>query len=322
MAHHIYHLYMIHTHRAPVRAILPVLCLLFVADAVNAAPRVAASIAPVHSLAAGVMAGIGTPDLLVAGGASPHIYALRPSQARLLQRADLVFWVGEELESFLVRPLARKHVGRRVVALSRVAGVRLRDASGRDGHPETGDAAKDKAHGEAHRDMHIWLDPVNAAAMTDAIATALSHVDPANAARYGANAGKLRTRLAALDARLERMLAPIRGVPFTVYHDAYGYFTARYDLNLLSIVAATPEHRPGVARLRGLRRLIETRGVRCVFVEPQFEPAIVRALVRGTAARIATLDPLGAAVPPGPDAYFTMMEALGGALAGCLAANG
>lgn len=302
---------MIHTFRRPARSISAIL---FLASALApaiavAAPRVVASIQPLHALVAGVMDGVAPPTLLIRGGASPHMYALRPSQARLLQEADLVFWIGEGLETFLVKPLNRLREGRRVIALSRAPGIRLRGGAG---HAHVGE------HGEAHIDMHIWLDPSNAAAMADAIAAALVRADPRHAASYRANAQRMHSRLTALDATLRRRLAPVRSAAFVTYHDAYGYFTDRYGLNALKPVAVSPEHRPGVARLRQLRRLIESRNVRCVFTEPQYEPAIVRALVRGTDARIATLDPLGAEIPPGKEAYFTLMKNLAGALAECL----
>jgi len=302
---------MIDTFRWPVRPIFAILFLAFALAPVAgvAAPRVVASIQPVHSLVAGVMGDAGTPDVLVLGGASPHMYALRPSQARRLQQADLVFWVGEGLETFLTKPLGRLGTGGRAIALSGAPGIQLRGGA-RHGHGGE--------HDDAHGDMHIWLDPSNAAAMVDAIAAALVAADPPRADTYRANARAMRSRLAALDAALRRRLAPVRSAPFITYHDAYGYFTDRYGLNALKPVAASPEHRPGVARLRQLRRLIESRGVRCVFTEPQYEPAIVRALVRGTEARIAPLDPLGADISPGKDAYFMLLEKLAAALTDCL----
>jgi zinc transport system substrate-binding protein len=301
---------MIHTHRTAVWPIFIVLCLLLAPAFAEAAPRVVASIKPVHALVAGVMNGAGTPRLLIKGGATPHMHALRPSQARLLQQAEVVFWVGPELESFLVKPLARGRTGRRVVALSAASGIQLRAAGGVEANSDHRDAA--------HKDMHIWLDPANARAMVDAIAAVLATADPPGAARYRANAQGLHARLAALDASLGKKLAAVRHVPFIAYHDAYGYFIARYGLKAVGAITASPEHRPGVARLRRLRRAIVSHGVRCVFTEPEFEPAIVRALVRGTPARIAVLDPLGAGIPPGKDAYFSLMQALAGSLTACL----
>lgn len=307
---------MVHMRRTLIRSILMALLLFPPPVAADAAPRVVASIKPVHALVAAVMQGVGTPQLLIGGGANPHMHALRPSEARMLQQADLVFWIGGALENFLVKPLARDRAGRRAVALSQAPGVRLRAA----GPPEAG-GAEDKHsddHGDAHRDMHVWLDPGNAAAMAEAIAAALALADPAGAAAYRRNAQALQRRLTALDASLRRRLAPVQRVPFIAYHDAYGYFTDRYGLNALSAIAPNPERRPGVARLRTLRRLIETQRVQCVFTEPQFEPAVVRAVIRGTDARTAVLDPLGADIPAGADAYFSLMETLAGALADCL----
>jgi zinc transport system substrate-binding protein len=86
---------------------------------------VVASIKPVHSLVAGVMQGVGEPVLLVEGASSPHSYQLRPSKARALDQARVVFWIGEGLETFLVKPLAALSSDATIVALSEAAGVEL-----------------------------------------------------------------------------------------------------------------------------------------------------------------------------------------------------
>jgi zinc transport system substrate-binding protein len=240
------------------------------------------------------MAGIGTPDLLLKGGASPHDYALRPSDARRLAAADVVVWVGRDLEMFLAKPLATLAHRARVVAVGSVG--------------DLGGAA----------DPHVWLDPRNARAIVDRVADALTVVDPDHAGVYADNAAKMRARLAVLDDALARDLAPVRDLPYIVFHDAYRYFERRYGLNQVGAVVLNPQRRPGARRIAELRRLIQARDARCVFREPQFQSRIIRTLVEGTDARIGVLDPLGGALPAGEAAYFDMMHGLVRAMTDCL----
>jgi len=272
--------------------------------------RVVASIEPVAALVAGVMAGAGEPMLLVKGGGSPHTYALRPSEARALERADVVFWIGEALETFLQKPLHALSGKARIVALHQGEGVVLIAGDG---------------HGDAHRpiwDMHIWLDPVNAKAMVSAIAVALGDADPDRASVYAANAERLRARLDRLDATLKRDLAPVAGRGFVVFHDAYRYFLRRYRLGPVAAIAVNPARQPGAGTIRAVRERIVALGPTCVFIEPQFEPALIDAIVAGTPARTAVLDPLGSDLGPGADAYFTLMRTMAKSLVDCLAPAG
>jgi zinc transport system substrate-binding protein len=286
-----------------------------------AQPQVVASVKPVHSLVAAVMAGVGTPGLLVHGAASPHTYALRPSDAARLSGARVVFWIGPAYEAFLVKPLASLATGARVVALATAPGVAT--LAPREGGVWEEDE-HDHDHGSpgeapgARIDGHLWLDPRNAVAMAQAIAAVLSEVDPPHAGAYAANAGKLGERLGALDDALAKTLAPVRGVPFVVFHDAYQYLERRYGLTAVGAVAVSPERRPGARRVAELRDKIGKLGARCVFAEPQFEPALVRTLVAETGARTATLDPLGADLADGPGLYEAMMRRLAASLTACL----
>lgn len=293
---------------------------------------VVTSILPVHSLAAGVMEGVGRPHLLVPGGASPHSFALRPSDARRLERAQAVFWVGPSLETFLERPLnalARKAA---VMALAEVDGVTrlpLREGGSweieahRDdarasehGHDDDRKDARDHAHGDWN--PHVWLDPLNAAVFVKVIARELGQIDPANKARYEANAARLTAKLRALDGELRQTLAQVQDKPYIVFHDAYRNFEARYGLNPVGSITLSPELAPGARRLVEIRARIRNAGAICVFAEPQFEPKIIRTVTQGTGARTATLDPLGAQLKPGPEAYFQLMRNLATDLTGCL----
>ena len=269
------------------------------------APRAVVSIPPLHSLVAGVMEGVGAPHLLLRGGASPHGGSLRPSDARALRRADIVFWIGPELERFLEKSLAAQAGGARLLALAGAPGLRRLSLPG-------------AAEGEETLDPHVWLDPANARVLVRAIAALLIEIDPGHAAAYRGNTARLDARLVALDAELRARLAPVKEVPYLVFHDAYRYFETRYGLANAGAFTLNPEIAPGARRLTWLRRRIAEAGVACVFAEPQFPPALARAVTGGTPARVAELDPLGAALEPGPEAYFTLMRALADDLIACL----
>jgi zinc transport system substrate-binding protein len=292
----------------------------------DGAPAVVVSIKPIHSLVAGVMEGVGTPQLLIEGGGSPHSYALRPSQARALDQAEVVFWVGDGLEAFLGKPLGALSDEATVVALSDAEGVRLlatREGGMWEGH---GDEEEHREHAHEHEeehghgalDMHLWLDPQNAAAMVDAVAAALSAADPKRAATYEANATKVRADLARLDAELAATLAPVDDRPFVVFHDAYQYFEDRYGLNALGSITVDPQRAPGAGRLRDIRAELEELDAACVFAEPQFRPALVETVVEGTGAGTGVLDPLGADLEAGPGQYAQLLRTLSASLVDCL----
>jgi zinc transport system substrate-binding protein len=281
------------------------------------APRVVASIAPVHALVAGVMQGVGTPDLIVRGYGSPHGYQMRPSDARSLDRADVVFWIGAPLETFLQRPL-RSLAGRaRVVGLLAVEGMTLYAARAGGAWDPVEPAERPGAS-----DPHIWLDPGNARRIVAAVVRTLGEVDPAHRATYRANGAALSRRLEALDDELRRRLAPVRAVPYVVFHDSYQYLEKRYGLNAVGSITVGPDRAPGARRLRTLRARLAELGARCVFREPQFRSALVDTIVEGTAAGGAMLDPLGAGFPPGAEAYFQMMTANAAAIVDCLSGSG
>lgn len=285
--------------------------------------RVVASIMPVHSLAAAVMDGVGKPHLLVPGKASPHTFAMRPSDARRLEQAQAVFWVGPMLESFLDRPLEALARDAQVVALIGAAGVRtlpFRDGGPWEAHAHGGEAAAHGGHVHAHEaiDGHIWLDPRNAAAMTKAIAHTLGQVDPANKERYEANAARVVARIETLDKHLADTLSPVKGKPYIVFHDAYQYFEARYGLTPAGSITVSPEIGPGAKRLVEIRARVARDRPICVFSEPQFEPRLVSTLIQGTQAKTAALDPEGALVEPGPGAYSDLMKNLAADLTRCL----
>lgn len=297
------------------------------------APGVVVTIPPVHGLVADVMAGVGTPRLLLPGGVSPHAYALRPSDSRALHDAALIVWVGGDLETFLEKPLRTLAAKARILRLSdapgvallpnRPAGTRVSDGRERQdasGHGSGHDHGNDHDHGHGF-DPHLWLAPSHARAIVAAAAAALAEVDPANAAHYRANAARTQRSLDSLETEIAAALRPVRDVPFVVFHDAFQYFEKAFGLRSVGALALSPERKPGARRLIELRRTIRETGARCAFAEPQFSPSLIATLLSGTGAQAGSLDALGATVPPGPGAYHAIMRDLASDVVACLGPN-
>lgn len=273
-------------------------------------PVVLATIKPVHALVAGVMSGAGTPDLLISGAQSEHSYAFRPSDARKVVRAELIFQVGPVLETYLTAPLNRLSHGK-VVALADAPG--LTRLSARNGGLWQSDGDHD-----GPEDPHIWLDPQNAIVMTRTIAAALIAADPSRRMLYQHNADIQITRLNSLDAALRRQLTPVKGHPYLVFHDAYQYFEHHYGLSPAGSVTVAPDRPVGPRRIVALRREVASGQAICLFREPQFPPRLIDTIAEGSTVRTGVLDPLGAALQPGPALYPALMHALADALTGCL----
>lgn len=322
-----------------ISSFLPAACALVAfAFGAQAAPLVVASIKPVHSLVAGVMEGVGEPVLLVRGAASPHDYALKPSQAAQLQKADAIFWIGHRLEAFLEKPVETVGGKARSVELAGVEGlVKLdlreggafdkhghehEDAHGERGHEEEHEHEHEDEHAGGHGhedfDMHLWLDPENARIMIAEIRRTLAKIDPANAARYAANAEKMTAKLEVLNNEVRILLEPLHGKSFIVFHDAYRYFENRFAIAAAGSITVSPEVAPGVERIREIRSKIESLDAVCVFTEPQFPANIVAVVTEGTRAGTAVLDPLGAALDDGPDLYFRLIGEMAKSIRDCL----
>lgn len=287
--------------------------------------EVVASIKPIHALVAGVMEGDLGPRLILDGPASPHSYSLRPSGARTLGRADLIFWVGHNLESFLEKPIDSLGGDATVITLMDAPGVELvsfREGTTFERHTDDHSGGQEQ-DGRADEeppplDPHIWLDPANAQALVRAITHALIAADPEHAPLYAGNAQSLHVRIEKLSAEIDAMLEPVRAQPFFVFHDGYRYMERRYGLAAAGSITLSPEIPPGAGRVRDIRDKIRALGATCVFTEPQFPPTLVNVVTAGTDARTGVLDPLGTGLPAGPDLYFTLMRNMAAAMRACL----
>ncbi|WP_210275302.1 zinc ABC transporter substrate-binding protein [Martelella soudanensis] len=306
----------------------------------NDALKVVTSIKPLYSLATALTAGTETETtLLVKGAASPHTYSMTPSEARALQNADVVFWIGPSLEHFLEKPLDALASNGQVVELEEAPGVEtLAPREGgafeaHDDHDHEGHADEDHdehadheaGHEENHHheevDPHMWLDPLNAKAFAAAMAETLSDSDPANAAIYAGNAEKLDDRLDALTADIQAQIDAVAPKPYVVFHDAYHYFGHRFGVEAAGAITVNPEAPPSAQRVREIHDKLIELGAACVFSEPQFPPKIIDTVIEGTDTRTGILDPLGAGLEDGPDLYFLLLENLAGNLTDCFVAG-
>ena len=288
--------------------------------AADAEVRVVASIKPVHSLVAAVMAGAGSPELIITGTTSPHAFSLRPSDARNIQNAQIIFMVGDALETSLAGSIETLGRDAHVVRLFEIDGLTrlpLREGLTFEGHDHEGEGDYEVREGES-LDTHIWLDPVNARTMVRAIADTLSEADAGNAARYVANADDVIGRLDALLDRIDADVRSVRGRPFIVLHDAFHYFENRFGLIAAGAVWVSPDHPPGVRRITALRELVSDLEVVCVLADPQFDSRLASVITEGTSARLGTVDPLGAMLDSGPDLYFTLLNDMAASFRDCL----
>lgn len=277
--------------------------------------RVVTSIKPIHSLVSSVMAGVGEPYLLVKGAGSPHNFSLRPTDARNLSKADIVFWISKEIEVFLPKPLKTLATSALVVELSKTPGLKLLATRPQGNGQKSSKTPPVKPN---VIDPHFWLDPDNAKRMVDEIVRKLSRADKSNAARFAANGAALKRELDTLTAELSAKLAPVKSLPYIVFHDGYQYFEKRFDLKAIAAITPSPERAPGARKINQIRAKIMSERAVCVFTEPQFQPEIVKTIIDKTPARIATLDPLGAEIPDGPAAYTTLLRSLAASLVSCL----
>jgi zinc transport system substrate-binding protein len=287
----------------------------------NAAPNVLVTIKPIHSLAAAILEGVAEPKLLLKGAASPHSYALKPSDARAVNEADALVFVSKNLETFLEKPIATLSAKARILELEKTPGLRLlpvREAGLMEASGE--DAGEHDGHEHEHGayDVHFWLDPLNAIAIARHLAREFTAMDPEHEAQYRENARKLEAALDALDRELKATLAGLSAMPFIVFHDVVPYLETRYGLHSAGSITLSPEREPGARRLAAVRAKIEETKAICVFSEPEFPPKLVQMLTEGTHARRGVLDEIGAAIPPGPAQYFELMRMDAHNLATCL----
>jgi len=299
---------------------------LLMAGPVSAAPKVVASVVPVHAIVAAVMGDAGTPELLLKGNMSEHRAVFTPAQIAALGDADLVFIVGDGLEAKLAQISGSDAVnGKRFVELAEAPGVtRLPIREGGAWEPDSDAHDHDETHaaeGVLAFDPHVWLDPGNAKAMARQVAADLARADPANAAAYAANEKAFEAEVDKTTAGIAVDLAPVKDRPFIVFHDAFHYFEKRFGLAGVGSISDVSAAAPSAQRLAAVRDKIAAAHAACVFREPQFDDKVVATVIEGTGARVGVLDPLGASLAPGSAAYQQLLRSLAVSLKDCLSSE-
>lgn len=288
---------------------------LFIAGAAQADVKVLTSIKPLQLIAAAVQDGVAVPEVLLPPGASPHNFALRPSDVRRVQSVDLLYWIGPDMETFLPRVLKNRTAT--TVAVQDLPGMQLRRFA-EDSHSHADEDEHDHDHRPGSVDAHLWLSTVNARVIAARMASDLASADPVNAARYQSNAKAFAARLDALDARLKKRLAGIGDKPYFVFHEAFDYFEAAYGLKHAGVFSVAAEVQPGAQHVAAMRTRLQEVGKTCVFSEPPLRPRLAETLVAGLPVKLAELDALGGYTPATAQGYEQVLEKLGNDLAGCL----
>ena len=310
---------------------ITILFLLFTANSsANADIKVVTSIKPIHSLASYLMDGVGKPDLIVDGYASPHGFAMKPSHAKMLQNADLIFWVGEDLESFLEKPLnsiAKKAEKIELIEIKGLNVLKFRErnifdehdhddhAKKEDDHDDHDDHDGHEGHGDGEYDPHIWLDPINAKVILKEMTEHLIENDLKNASTYKSNLDKALNDIDKLT--MDVMTELNESTSSIVFHDAYQYFEKRFNVKILGAFTVNTDVMPGAEQLSEIREIIEHDKVKCIFSEPQFNPDIIKVIAKDMNIKTGVVDPLGATLNPGKDLYFDLIRNMSASFKGC-----
>ena len=290
-------------------------------------PNVVTDIAPVHSLVSMVMKGIGEPQLLIPQNASPHYYAMRPSEARALQEANLVVYLGHDMTPWLeplfetvaasAEPLDLSEVDG-VLQLSYREGPVFGEQEGHDDHDDHEGHDDHAHHDHDGNDPHMWLDPANALVWLDAIASELGHIDPENAARYRANANTAKEEISHEIHHLEDHLKSVQGKGFLVFHDAYQYFENRFGISATGSISIGDASKPSPKGLQELKHHFEEEGIHCVLSEPQYSSKLIDSVFGGFKPHIGVADPIGVDLELGSGLYLELLENLASRIAECV----
>ncbi|KSW24985.1 MULTISPECIES: zinc ABC transporter substrate-binding protein ZnuA [unclassified Pseudomonas] len=297
-------------------ALLLACCTLFLSLGASAEVKVLTSIKPLQLIAAAVQDGEGSPDVLLPPGASPHSYALRPSDVRRLREAQLFYWIGPDMEVFLDKPLQARQAPS--VAVQELPGMHLRKFVNFENMSHADYEDHDHDHRPGTLDAHLWLLPANAQAIAARMAEDLAIADPLNAGRYQANLKAFDERMEQLDARLKQRLAPLVGKPYFVFHEAFDYFEEAYGLRHAGVFALSADVQPGAKHVAAMRAQLQKAGPSCIFSEPPLRPRLADTLSAGLPVQLAELDDLGVAVKVDANGYEKLLGNLADEFAGCL----
>ncbi|GAL36204.1 zinc ABC transporter periplasmic-binding protein ZnuA [Vibrio maritimus] len=256
-----------------------------------------------------IIEGQATSSILNAN-ASPHDYALKPSDVKKIRSSDIVVWFGHDLESFLAKSVEGNPNS---LAIQELDGVSLREfGEGEHDHGHEG-------HNHGSFDPHVWLGPDQSRQVARAISAKLQSIDPDNQAAYQEKLAAFERTLDKTIAEIHVKLEPIQDQGYYVFHDAYGYYEEFFKMNNLGHFTVSPERKPGAKTLISIKTTLREQQVKCVFAEPQFTPAVVNSVTRGTGTKVGQLDPLGSDIPVEDGSYFVFLKSMANSFSSCLA---
>lgn len=262
------------------------------------APKIIVTIPPIYYLVKDITKGVTEPELLLKANVSPHHYQLKPSEMKKLTSADMVIWVGEDIEGFM-----RKITLENTIELTQIKQLIH--------YPQRHNHEHKHEHHEDY-DQHIWLSVENAKIIVNHITNYLAQSDKVHQAHYRLNQTLLIAKLNQLKIDLKQNVTPIQNQPYLVLHDAYQYFEKEYQLNYQGSILIQPDRPISAKHIKALREKIQQEKIACIFKEPQFSQKYLLVLQEDLAVHIGELDPLY-----GKD-YFDLMEKIGESFLNCL----
>ncbi|MFV0449023.1 MAG: zinc ABC transporter substrate-binding protein ZnuA [Vibrio sp.] len=265
------------------------------------------SIKPIQMITHELTLGVTEPDVLLSANASPHDYALRPSDVKIIRNSSLIIWFGKDLEPFLDKVLSQQE---NVLTLSQIPNLKLRSYGEEEHH--------DDGHNHGTHDPHFWLGVEQVEQVANAITQKLIAMDPEHTDIYGKNLNHFVGSLHTMDAQIAAQLASVKAKPYYVFHDAYAYFEQHYGLNNIGHFTVSPDRKPGAKTLISIRNALAANQAKCVFSEPQFQPAVIESVVRGSDAKMGVLDPLGMDIPIAQGSYFAFLNSMSESFYNCL----
>ncbi len=302
--------------------------------------KVVTTIKPLHSLISRIMETRGEPQLIIEGTNNPHTFVFKPSHAKMIEEADIVFWIGEDLEAFMEKPLNSLAKDTKKIAFMDTESIEklkfreeniFDDHDDHDGHKDDDhddhddhdghdDEHEDQAgHHDGHNhgefDAHIWLDPENAKEMVKIIRDELIKIDPEGQRQYSVNAAGATLELDNLINNVEKELS--KDISYIVFHDAYQYFETRFGVKSAGALTLNPDVLPGAKQIADIQDLISDKGIKCIFSEPQYNPKIIETLGNDMNISTGVMDPLGAFIDAGPTMYVELINGIANSIKDC-----
>ncbi len=269
------------------------------------------TVKPIGLIIEAISDGTANHQILLPAGGSPHDYALKPSDVLKIKNADVIFWAGPELESFLTTMLQDNP---KAVALMEEKNTSWRVFEVEE---EDGDHSHHHTHNHQH-DPHFWLGIPQVTSLVPYIVSVLSEKDPVNATQYSQNAALFLIELKKNHSEIQTQLQSVAQQGYFVFHDGYGYFEDTFRLLHLGHFTVSPDRRPGAKTLYDIRQKLKQQKAQCVFIEPQFSPNIVESIVEGTSVKIGVLDPMASDAPLDKHGYFVFLKNMTSSFYNCL----